>query len=84
MKRIYTSLGAATLLALSACGSADEDAALENNLTTTEVPADDLSLTADNGLLPADENNALGADLNAVDANLAADANAAANAVNSQ
>ena len=82
MKKVYPGLAAATLLALSACGGSGEDAAA-NNALTTEVPAEDLTLPADNGLLPADEVNGLGADLNAVDANASANLNASDNVTNS-
>jgi hypothetical protein len=82
MKKISTSLAAGALLALSACGGGEDAAA--NNALTTEVPAEDLTLPADNTLLPADEANGLGtADLNATDLN-ASDANASdANVTNS-
>jgi hypothetical protein len=87
MNKLYTSLGAAALLALAACGSAEDDATA-NNVLTAEEPVLDTIPPADNPLLNADEANALGADVNATDANLAADANAAdanaANTVNSQ
>jgi hypothetical protein len=82
MKKISTALAATCLLALGACGDRDDAAA--NNALTTEVPAEDLTLPADNTLLPADEANGLGAtDLNAVDANGSADANASDNVTNS-
>lgn len=86
MKTIYTGIAAAALLALGACGSAD-NAEANNGLTATEVPADDLTLPpVDNTLVPADENNALGTtnDISAIDANLAVDADASGNVTNTQ
>lgn len=84
MKKIHAGVAAAALLALSACGSG-ENAEANNALTTTEVPADDLTLPpTDNTLVPADETNALDTTngLETTDAN-ATDANAAGNVTNS-
>jgi hypothetical protein len=81
MKKISTALAATCLLALGACGGGEDAAA--NNALTTEVPAEDLTLPADNTLLPADEANGLGStDLNAADANASADVNASDNVTN--
>lgn len=80
MNKISTGLAAATLLALGACGGGEDAAA--NNALTTELPAEDLTLPADeaNGLNATDLN---ATDLNAVDANASADLNASGNVTNS-
>lgn len=85
MNKIVTAIGAASLLALTACGSSGEEAA--NNIAAT----DNLALPADESLEPlpgtlGNEANALDANLstNSVDANLSgnsADLNASSNAL---
>ena len=67
MNRLLTALGAASLLALSACGGGGSEAEVNNTAATDELS------------LPADENAALGDTLgdqaNALDANLTTDSN---------
>jgi len=86
MRSVSTAIAGAGLLLLTACGGGAEEAATENNtVETLDVGSEDVLAPTDNGLdadidanLGADT-NALGTDVNALDANLSVDANASVN-----
>ena len=86
MRSVSTALAGAGLLLLTACGGGAEEAATENNtIETLDVGSEDVLAPTDNTLetgIDASQGadlNALGSDVNALDANLSLDANASVN-----